>query len=872
MKLYKIILIFACVLLLTPDAGANTIDISTFYQLLNSVLQNGDTYSFTDDLDSTSTIDRRFYNYDINFEGHNHSIDGNNAYGGFVLGQDNNFNEVIIQNCIGQVDRGSYFAGAIYNSGGHTDIENSAFVSNFSDSGSSSFAVAGAVYNLYGGSMNIQNTDFEKNYTSGALSYGGALSNGYLDNGTAQMSVDSAIFRENHSRGSLYAYGGAVNNEGNITISNTDFENNYVEGVQNSDRDFPFAYGGAIHNKGTMIITDSVFNNNYGGGTSNNITFGGAIANSGSIVINNSLINDSKITSGEQGYGGAIVNNLGATITINDSTIQNSSISNSLNAGKGGAVYNAGTVNLNNTNLKNNYETGSTPNDIFNTSTGIINFLGTGTNNILSGIEGTGNIYKKEGGILNLGGENAAFTGTFNFDEGTVKLLPDSTYFNAANSNFGNNVNFNMQNNQINNINFGNLSLAGTTNIFADVNFADNTMDRINADSLSGSGSLFVAGLNLEGAPTAADIIIPFADDTLKNSVEYTPSTLNTPIYDNSISYDSSSGNFQFLRQGFDSAILASEVATQLAGYLTQIDTYRNIFANLDMVMITPPEIKTKFSMQNKLAMNGTFAYSPFIMPEQGGGIWFKPYSTFESVGLKNGPRVSNVSYGSLVGVESGLTKLNNGWYSIYGVYASYNGSHQAYSGNSIYNNGGLAGLNAVFYKGGFFSAWTANAGASSAEASTRYGRENFAMFSTGIAQMTGYNFEIFERKFIIQPAFLASYTFVNTFNYKTASNVNINTRPLNALQIEPRIKLIGNFKNYVQPYIAVSVVWNIIDKTKFKANDVYLPDLSIDPFVQYGAGIQKRWGDRATGFFETMLRNGGRNGVALLFGIRISI
>ena len=177
-----------------------------------------------------------------------------------------------------------------------------------------------------------------------------------------------------------------------------------------------------------------------------------------------------------------------------------------------------------------------------------------------------------------------------------------------------------------------------------------------------------------------------------------------------------------------------------------------------------------------------------------------------------------------------------------------------------------------MFYKGGFFSAWTANAGASSAEASTRYGRENFAMFSTGIAQMTGYNFEIFERKFIIQPAFLASYTFVNTFNYKTASNVNINTRPLNALQIEPRIKLIGNFKNYVQPYIAVSVVWNIIDKTKFKANDVYLPDLSIDPFVQYGAGIQKRWGDRATGFFETMLRNGGRNGVALLFGIRISI
>ena len=85
-------------------------------------------------------------------------------------------------------------------------------------------------------------------------------------------------------------------------------------------------------------------------------------------------------------------------------------------------------------------------------------------------------------------------------------------------------------------------------------------------------------------------------------------------------------------------------------------------------------------------------------------------------------------------------------------------------------------------------------------------------------------------------------------------------------------MKFIGNFKNYVQPYIAVSVVWNIIDSAKFQANEVYLPDLSIKPFVQYGAGIQKRWGDRVTGFFEAMLRNGGRNGVALLFGFRFSI
>ena len=225
-----------------------------------------------------------------------------------------------------------------------------------------------------------------------------------------------------------------------------------------------------------------------------------------------------------------------------------------------------------------------------------------------------------------------------------------------------------------------------------------------------------------------------------------------------------------------------------------------------------------------------------------------------------------------MFGVESGLTELKNGWYTLYGGYASYNGSHQAFDGNSIYNNGGLLGVDAVFYKGGFFSAWTANIGANSAEASTNFGSDNFSMLNAGIAQKTGYNFETLKRRLIIQPSILTSYTFINTFNYTAPGGVNINTEPLHALQIEPQIKLIGNFKEYLQPYLAVSMVWNIIDHARFQANDVYLPDLSVKPFVQYGVGVQKRYGDRFTGFLEAMIRNGGRNGIALQFGLRISL
>ena len=67
-------------------------------------------------------------------------------------------------------------------------------------------------------------------------------------------------------------------------------------------------------------------------------------------------------------------------------------------------------------------------------------------------------------------------------------------------------------------------------------------------------------------------------------------------------------------------------------------------------------------------------------------------------------------------------------------------------------------------------------------------------------------------------------------------------------------------------------MIWNIMDKTKFKANNLALADMSVKPYVQYGIGLQKRWGERFTSFMQTMIRNGGRNGVSLSAGFRWSL
>jgi len=47
---------------------------------------------------------------------------------------------------------------------------------------------------------------------------------------------------------------------------------------------------------------------------------------------------------------------------------------------------------------------------------------------------------------------------------------------------------------------------------------------------------------------------------------------------------------------------------------------------------------------------------------------------------------------------------------------------------------------------------------------------------------------------------------------------------------------------------------------------------MSIKPYVQYGVGLQRRWGERFTGYVQAMIRNGGRNGVALSAGFRWAV
>lgn len=349
--------------------------------------------------------------------------------------------------------------------------------------------------------------------------------------------------------------------------------------------------------------------------------------------------------------------------------------------------------------------------------------------------------------------------------------------------------------------------------------------------------------------------------------------------------YLKETGEFLFTRgasstgnpsDNYNPAVLAPSVATQAGAYTTQLQTFNYAFQHSDNFMNIPYLERLSIKNQNKYALSPTAdatdvgTFSPLLTKHYHNGFWFKPYASFENIPLKNGPKVSNINYGTLVGYDTEMKTLKHGIDRVLTAYIGYNGASQRYSGVDAYQNGGLIGTTATFYKGNFFNATTLSVGASAGSASNMYGSENYTMLMAGIGNKTGYNFEFLQGKAILQPSMLLSYTFVNTFDYTNSAGLRIKSDPLNAIQLAPGIKLIGNTKSGWQPYASVAMVWNLLDDTKVTANDTRLPEMSIKPYVQYGVGVQKCFkDDKMTAFGQAMVHNGGRNGISLTAGLR---
>lgn len=216
----------------------------------------------------------------------------------------------------------------------------------------------GAIALEYGNLTIAEGALFEENKTLGANlkgeEGGGAIavwhdpSNG--EAGKTSLSVTKATFKKN----STHVSGGAIyNQDGNITITGSQFENNSSGSM-----------GGAIANGGEMTITGSTFEDNTASQR------GGAIFNSGTLTVNGGSFDGHKA-----GNGGAIYNATNATLKITGTSFTNNTA-----AGWGGAILNSGaTITVTDATFANNIAQGGAGGAIGNPAEGTSSVTVSGT-------------------------------------------------------------------------------------------------------------------------------------------------------------------------------------------------------------------------------------------------------------------------------------------------------------------------------------------------------------------------------------------------------------------------------------------------------------------------------------------------------------
>ena len=218
-------------------------------------------------------------------------------------------------------------------------------ISNSTVIGSSVDGRGSGILNSIAGELHIANTSFSGNSADYS---GGALYN------QGNVTITSSVFGDN----SADEWGGAIDNSGELTITSSDFTDNSSK------------LGGAIHNTGKLTITSSNFSGNkstpgYGGGALYNADAGnlsiidssfiGNSASKGGAINNHrngetSVKSSSFVGNSAREDGGAIRNSHNADISIVNSNFTR----NSAEKGGGIGVFRGGEATLTHLSLVNN--------------------------------------------------------------------------------------------------------------------------------------------------------------------------------------------------------------------------------------------------------------------------------------------------------------------------------------------------------------------------------------------------------------------------------------------------------------------------------------------------------------------------------------
>lgn len=232
--------------------------------------------------------------------------------------------------------------GGLYSGSKNMSIYDSTFINNSVVAGGKNYNADGGAIFTYSNTV-IKNSYFSGNSTSipTQTARGGAIA--FFEGSKYTSLVENSKFFNNKVFGEPgMAFGGAIYNNHNLTIKNSEISNNSIETVSR-------VYGGGIASETYFYGENLKFESNT---LTSGYSMGGAIYTSGTLFIKNSVF-DSNIATGQNSMlqhttGGGAIFVSGDVSTIIDSSFTNNRV-NSVNTWTGGgAIFanNDATVNI----------------------------------------------------------------------------------------------------------------------------------------------------------------------------------------------------------------------------------------------------------------------------------------------------------------------------------------------------------------------------------------------------------------------------------------------------------------------------------------------------------------------------------------------
>lgn len=765
--------------------------------------------------------------------------------------------------------------------GKNITISNSSFISNSISSNASTVA-GGAIANFIGDSsysLNISNTNFE-------------------NNSIAHIGRDTVSVTDSPNFNGFLGGGGAIFSTGNLNITNSSFTGN------SASADGYMSRGGAIANYGAnLVVEDTSFYNNSVSSTKNE-AIGGAISNT---------------QKGDTGAGGNV------TIIARNKDV----------------VFSGNTMNGTNTsNVK-------TANDIYNKGGSNLELQAYEGRTISfdSGIDGDGS------GVITI--NNGSYKGTILLNSAiknnTVNLYGgilqfgnhSEDYFVNAPLNVEGDSSFSLFNNQIGNVNVGNLSInRGNVSLMLDVDLDALTVDSISANTSLAGNKFTISGFNILKDTTLDRATIDLDDvfggeGTAANALNsgfagYLPSSVNSPIFVYDLELDPDNYTVDFVKRGddpdpidptdpedpgdsgdsgdnnqvdnynpylYDQTVSMKQLAN-IQHYITKnILNEDDLMFNVDFTklilsdrvkyrskVVEVKDKKTSLVVSKKIfnlvrvdtrsdairLASGEEVYGPLATLEKkssGGKFQEKPNVWINVTGLKDDIKydgfssVENDFFTALLGVNTKAKKFRNGITTYGNVYLGYLRGTQKYTDNEIENNAGYVGASAFMRYNDIFTALTANIGFSGNDADNMYGKDDYNNYWVTLSTKFAYNYNIGESGYSLQPSLFLSYVFINADSYNSRSGVRINQDNLNSFQIVPGLKFSKMFKNDLFISLHARYVIELVNDLDVKANTFLLPDLTDDPFFEYGLSLNKTIKDSFLINLELNRRDGGRQG-----------